>query len=57
MNTANENGNGEVPSHGEAFVALEKELRWFEIKKECNSTQLPMLKELYDLAVKMIQDA
>lgn len=38
MDTANESGNGEVPSHGEAFLAFEKELRRFEIKKECNST-------------------
>lgn len=57
MDTANESGNGEVSSHGEAFVAFEKELRWFEIKKECNSTQLLMLKELYHFAVKRIQDA
>lgn len=46
-----------MPSHDEAFVAFEKELRWFEIKKECNSTQLLALKELYDLAVRKIQAA
>lgn len=36
METVNE--NGKVPSSRvEAFVALEKWLRWFEIQKECNS--------------------
>lgn len=57
MDTANESGNGELSSHGEAFVAFEKELRWFEIKKECNSTRLLILKELYHFAVGRIQNA
>lgn len=35
METANE--NGKVRSRVEAFVALEKWLRWFEMQKECNS--------------------
>ena len=35
METMNE--NGKVPSRVEAFVALEKWFRWFEIEKECNS--------------------
>lgn len=57
MDTANESGNGGLSSHGEAFVAFEKELRWFEVKKECNSTRLLILKELYHFAVGRIQNA
>lgn len=31
METANESNNEEASSRVEAFVALEKELRWFEV--------------------------
>lgn len=44
--TANESGDEEVPSHAEAFVAFKKELRWFEVQSECNSTQFTYVKRI-----------
>lgn len=37
MHTANESGNGEVPSRVEVFMVFGNELRWFEVQKECNA--------------------
>lgn len=46
----------DVPSHSEAFEAIEKALRWSEKQTECNSTQLTVLKNLCDLAARKIWD-
>ena len=36
MEVTNENNKGEIAVHKKAFVALENEVRWFEVQKECN---------------------
>lgn len=45
METANKSGNEEVSSQVGAFVAFEKEIRWFKVQKEYSSMQLFMLKK------------
>lgn len=42
MKRANEKGNGGVSSYAGAFVAFEKEIRWFKVQKEYSSMQLFM---------------
>lgn len=36
MEVTNENNKEEIAVHKKAFVALENEVRWFEVQKECN---------------------